>query len=382
MEKVEVREGKAKIIVPNPRLYLRDDGVYEPAWAPVFYNPRMMFNRDLAILILHYYSKNKYGGGLIVSDPLCGVGVRGVRIALEVGNVEKVYMNDINPTALEYAEENAKINGVEDKVTIECLDANISLRLLKLLREHPHYIDIDPFGSPTPFLDSAISAIKRGGLIGVTATDTATLCGLYRRACKRRYWAETVKVDFEKELGLRVLMGNIAMRAAAQDSYVRFILSYYADHYFRVYFEVGKGARRADETLEMVRHVQITPNQEVKLENECSGNVRIGPLWVGPLIDRNVVEGLLKNVEKLEYLASKNRIFKLLNMLMVEGEMPPFYYRLDKLCSRLRRSMPPIDKFLDKLRDLGYKACKTHFDYRGFKTDAPYPTIIECLKSL
>ena len=36
------------------------------------------------------------------------------------------------------------------------------------------YIDIDPFGSPNPFLAAAIGRITRNGIVAVTATDTAS----------------------------------------------------------------------------------------------------------------------------------------------------------------------------------------------------------------
>ena len=38
-----------------------------------------------------------------------------------------------------------------------------------------HWIDIDPFGSPVPFLDTAIQALARRGVLEVSATDTAAL---------------------------------------------------------------------------------------------------------------------------------------------------------------------------------------------------------------
>ena len=51
------------------------------------------------------------------------------------------------------------------------------------------YIDIDPFGSPVGFVDSAMRSIKNGGVVACTATDTAALCGVYPRVCQRRYGA-------------------------------------------------------------------------------------------------------------------------------------------------------------------------------------------------
>lgn len=38
-------------------------------------------------------------------------------------------------------------------------------------------VDLDPYGTPAMFLDSAMQSVKDGGLMLVTATDMAVLCG-------------------------------------------------------------------------------------------------------------------------------------------------------------------------------------------------------------
>ena len=37
-------------------------------------------------------------------------------------------------------------------------------------------VDLDPYGTAVPFLESAISAMADGGLLAVTCTDMAVLC--------------------------------------------------------------------------------------------------------------------------------------------------------------------------------------------------------------
>ena len=381
---IEVKEGKTKLRVPDPSRYLRDDGVYEPAWAPVFYNPRMTFNRDVAVAVLTLHSLRR-GGNLKVADPLAGLGARGVRFAVEVEGVDTVYINDINPEAASLAEVNAGLNHVKDRVIIESLDANVSLRLRRLTGEYLDYIDIDPFGSPVEFIESALYAVRLGGIVGVTATDTATLCGIYRDACRRRYWASCARVDFEKEMGVRILMGNIVLRAAAYDMFVDFKMAYYADHYFRVYFTVGRGAREADRRVEKVKFLEVKEGGEVSVVDSLEHGVKgvlVGPLWTGPLADSEFLAELRRIIDALDFLSTRDRARKLIEALLVEHTLPPYHYRLDRLCSRIKSSMPSISELTTKLRELGYNATRTHFDSRGFKTDAPYKEVIECLKSL
>lgn len=44
-------------------------------------------------------------------------------------------------------------------------------------------VDLDPYGSPSVFLDSAVQCVADGGMLMCTATDMAVLCGGNGEAC-------------------------------------------------------------------------------------------------------------------------------------------------------------------------------------------------------
>jgi tRNA (guanine26-N2/guanine27-N2)-dimethyltransferase len=48
-------------------------------------------------------------------------------------------------------------------------------------------VDLDPYGSPSRLLDAAVQAVGEGGLLLVTATDMAVLCGNNGEACYAKY---------------------------------------------------------------------------------------------------------------------------------------------------------------------------------------------------
>ncbi|MBC7113869.1 MAG: tRNA (guanine(10)-N(2))-dimethyltransferase, partial [Candidatus Methanomethyliales bacterium] len=56
MRLIEIKEGKTCLFVPDFTEYARK-GAYDPSRAPVFYNPKMEFSRDLAVLALRSYVK-------------------------------------------------------------------------------------------------------------------------------------------------------------------------------------------------------------------------------------------------------------------------------------------------------------------------------------
>ena len=378
---VIIKEGLVRAYVPNPEYYKRADGVYEPSWAPVFYNPRMEFNRDIAILFVNTID---YPHRMVVTDPLAGTGIRGIRYAIECPNIEKVYINDINPVAYELMEKNVELNKVENKVNIDNLEANLMLRYYSMMSVKFDLIDIDPFGSPIPFIDSALNALRNRGFLAVTATDTAPLTGTHPEACLRRYQARIIRTDFEKEIALRVLLASLAIRGAVFDYHMEVYLSYYADHYVRAYVRYEKSAKRATEMLKskigyivyctncLFRDTTLEPQENKNLCPICSSKtILLGPVWLGNLGRSGIVKKALLTLERLQ-LNTKNRIESLFKILEKEYTVTTPYYRLDKLCSRLRTSMPPIRDIINKIESLGYKALRTHFDNRGLRTNMPF----------
>lgn len=55
-------------------------------------------------------------------------------------------------------------------------------------------IDLDPYGCPSIFLDSAVQAIADGGLLLVTATDMAVLAGNSPETCHAKYGSVSLRM--------------------------------------------------------------------------------------------------------------------------------------------------------------------------------------------
>ena len=70
-------------------------------------------------------------------------------------------------------------------------------------------VDLDPYGSPTQLLDSAVQAVAEGGLLLVTATDMAVLCGNNGEACWGKYGSYPLHRPYCHEIALRILLAAI-----------------------------------------------------------------------------------------------------------------------------------------------------------------------------
>lgn len=383
MKSTIIVEGKTELEVPDPSSYTFQ-GRYAPFNAPVFYNPQMEFSRDLAVGALSVFAKSR-NRPISVCDPLAGIGARGIRYAKEIPSVERSVVGDLNEESIPVMLSNVRRNGLNGKVEVVKKEANL------LLAEHSEpgrrfdFIDIDPFGTPAPYVDSSIRAIKNGGMLAVTATDTAPLCGVHAKSCLRKYSAMPLRNEFCHETGLRILVGSVVRMAAKYDFGAFPILSYSVDHYFRSYFRLFLGAKKADSALENVGCLFYCRScmwretrgfgEPFPLTCEMCGNIldKAGPLWTGDLSDAAFLKDL--GGFDFSYMRTSKRISKMMPKLLSEVGMPTGYYVLDAVSKQLRISAPSIDRVIEKLRSVGHLACPTHFHPKGIKTDAP-PEIV------
>lgn len=71
--------------------------------------------------------------------------------------------------------------------------------ILKSKGHHMNVIDLDPYGSAAPFIDSAVQTISNGGLLCITCTDMAVLCASYPETCYAKYSSIPMKGDNSHE---------------------------------------------------------------------------------------------------------------------------------------------------------------------------------------
>lgn len=377
MEFVEVREGLARILVPKA------ERIYD---APVFYNPVMALNRDISVLAVGVLKPRT------VLDALSATGIRGIRYALETP-VEEVWLNDINEEAFNLILKNVRLNlGIdgervgekrfsfegEKKVIANLDDAN---RLMAEKFRYFDFLDLDPFGSPVEFLDTALRSVRRRGVLAVTATDTGVLCGAYRHACRRKYLAEPIRGELCHEAGLRILIGTVVRYAAKYDLGVEVLLAYYRDHYFRAFLELKSGARKADWSIERLGYLWQDENGRFGYENSFLSKRpgAYGPLWLGPLKTQEFVDEVLKLAN--EYPLAHKKTLPFLETISKELDVP-FHYDTHALARRNNLQVGKLAEIIETLRGKGYSATRTHFSPVALKTDAPFEEVLEALRSL
>jgi tRNA (guanine26-N2/guanine27-N2)-dimethyltransferase len=386
-----IHEGKVQVLVPRLSAYGVVPSDYAPSKAPVFYNPVMEFNRDLTVLAFKTY-QHLVDREISICEPLTSQGIRGIRFASEVNQVRTVLLSDINKHAYDLAAYNIKLNNLEDRIKIEFKDANCVLSCNASPKKRFDIIDIDPFGTPNPYLDSSFRALKNNGLLAATATDLASLCGVHSKACLRKYGGKPLRTEYCHELAVRLLAGCMGSVAAQHDIGMRVVFSHSSDHYIRIYAQIGYGCQKADESLKntgYIMHCFSCMHREIAhhpFSNfvcpECGGKMdHAGPLWTGSLNDSDFISQMMIENRNTAFRNSV-KITKLLNLIDNEVSAPVTYFVIDKLSQKLNLPAPSNQAFLAALKKAGFMAVPTHFNPRGIKTDAPALEMQKQLKKL
>lgn len=375
-------EGEVKVLVPKLEAFVSRRQEYASSKAPVFYNPVMELNRDFAVLAFQAYQR-LVNRQIIICEPLAGCGVRGIRLAREVKGVARVVVNDISERACQLAKYNVSLNRLDDKVEVHNEDANFLLSSYAAPRRRFDAVDLDPFGSPAPFLESAVRAVKDDGLLALTATDMAPLCGVHPKACLRKYNGKPLRTEYCHELAVRLLTGLVATVASRHGFAIAPVFSHSTDHYVRVYLRVKHGAREADKSLNKMGYLlhcfnclhRETLNMEDLFRRsvlcpECGSEMDYaGPLWLGELWNANFYELMVEEADRKKF-RRRRRLVKILALIGMELNAPITYYVLDKLCRKAGLPVPSVKKVVAELKNRGYEASPTHFHSKGVRTNA------------
>ena len=168
-----------------------------------------------------------------------------------------------------------------------------------LAREAFQWIDLDPFGSPMPFLDGAIQAIGRRGVLAVTATDTSgALCGSSWDAGRRRYGAQGVVDEWRHDTAVRILLGAIARIAAQHDRIIEPVLAMFDGHHVRVTVRILRSKSAASQvhaSLGWRCHHRSGPptfHPWDRPPEHLDRSSVSGPLWTGALGAPEVLQHL------------------------------------------------------------------------------------------
>lgn len=368
---------------------------------PVFYNPIQEINRSLTILCYSAFQKLKKSENndesLQILDSMAASGIRALRMAQFLTPPFQITANDLNPLAVKLMEENMKLNKISDSISLVNDDCSHLMIESSIKRRYFDIIDIDPFGTPNIFILPAMQAIRKNGLLAVTATDTPVLFGVREKACIRKYNIKPLRSSFSKEVGLRILLYYIARHAHPLMKAIKPLISVSFDHYIRVFVNIVKGEEAVESNIQDFGYILWCPHCDWRGNSDlnilgiskqcpnCGSNLKFGgPLWIGELHEPNFVKITREiNVEtSKEIIPSKLRIDRTLQRIFEEISLPIGYYDIHKIADSLQISVPSMKKIEKLVKSKGFSFARTHIEAHAIKSDINIATLKKILIEL
>jgi tRNA (guanine26-N2/guanine27-N2)-dimethyltransferase len=453
-ELITIVEGGTKILVPSMSLHSNIATKREP----VFFNSAAELNRDISVIAYRSFLSSsstthrdnfKNRDETTMADSLCGTGVRGLRVAVEVSEVDHVYLNDVNPLAIDVAKKSSAINHVEQKCHFSVNEAcNFLLGATRRndthssgtksgvkidrMRRRFKIVDLDPFGSPANYIDCMMRSVENGGLVSVTATDTAVLCGKHPEVCLRKYYGLPLNSSYSNEIALRLLISLVALTSSRLGISINPLFAHTNMHYIRLYAKAVLSNNLANKIFSNIGYIQHcfrcgnrTASIFQSLRETCelcqAKYNTAGWLWTGRIYDKEFVKEMMNktfplqrnginqahessgetanemneksknsqngykkkvanNSEKIQ--EKKNRFLqKLFSRCISEHDDIPYYFTSDEIASKMKIGPPPLSSIIERLTQAGFRTSHSGLNQTAFKTEAKINEIVTHFKS-
>jgi tRNA (guanine26-N2/guanine27-N2)-dimethyltransferase len=374
--------------------------------------------------------------GITIFEALAATGLRSVRYAQEIGGVRNIVANDLLPAAAASIRRNVEFNRLpEGLCTASHGDAVDVMHAHKKPSKQFDVVDLDPYGSAAPFLDAAVQSVAEGGLMCVTCTDMAVLCGKDSEACYAKYRSMPLKGKYCSEFGVRILLSTIEGHANRHKRYIEPLCSLVIDFYCRVFVRVRTSAQMVKRSaakqatvyqctgcdhyalspvgkvVERGNSVKFTPGTGPPVDKDCEFCQRTfkigGPIWAAPIHDASFVASMLADAHLalkapvrgvaaaaaavgspvpvsphtlVVPYATAERMVGMLTAVVAELPDVPLFYNLASLCSTLHAQMPKAALLRSAVLNAGYRCSQSHHDALALKTDAPMQVVWDILR--
>ena len=288
-----------------------------------------------------------------ILDALSATGLRALRYATELPFATSVTANDMDRNATKSIRINVEHNKLSKVIGVNTANAMAHMYSAAFPSDSSHgpnhvsakydVIDLDPYGTAAPFIDSALQALNDGGMLCVTCTDSGVFasCG-YAEKTYSLYGGMPIKGPHSHEGGLRLVLNSIASTASKYGLAIEPLLSLSIDFYVRMFIRVSRSPADvkflagktmlvydcdagcgAWSTQMLGRNVRQTGKKDIKgqennptfnfkhtiaqapsadrLCEHCRSKMHVaGPMWGGPLHNAAFVEKVLNDAKSAD----------------------------------------------------------------------------------
>ena len=318
-------------------------------WPGVFYNPHMRRCRDEFTALFKALKPRS------LIDAFAATGIRGLRYVWEGNRDAQAVFVDIDPNAVNNIKANLRrwpISGRVIKAPAE--------KVLPTLKAE--WVELDPFGTVSPYLPFAYQALARRGYLSLTTTDLPALCGVEPKACMRYYCAVPLGGRLCHETGLRIFLAEAVRMGWRYGFTMEPVASIYHRHYFKILLRHKGGSRDFDPhhiSMAYACHSCGYFDYERGTCPICGKPKKpIGPLWKGPMFQPPILPPYTKEDTSL-----------------------PYFYDTHLIASKHHLPLPSISTILERLKEKGFTATRTHISPTAVRTNADIGEFIDVFRA-
>lgn len=345
---------------------------------------------------------------LRILEALAASGLRALRYAREVDGVGSVIALDNDEVAVESCKRNIKLNGSIAATKVHPVHADARVYMLTHEKQFDA-VDVDPYGSPSVFLDSAVQTVADGGLLMCTATDMAVLCGNNGEVCHSKYGSYPVRGKYCHEMALRILLASIESHANRYKRYIVPVLSVSIDFYIRVFVRIYTSAKAVKASASKLSYLyqcvgcdafHLQPVGRITYKNDnarylpgsgpsilpecnhCGKRFNMGgPIWSEPIHDAEWIDLILRSLkESNKRYPAFDKVHGVVTAISEELLEVPLYLSLHSLCSTLKCTSPSASLFRYAIANAGYNISSSHALPLGLKTNAPMDVVWDIMR--
>lgn len=345
--------------------------------------------------------------GIQILDALAATALRSIRYVKEIPGVKQVVVNDLDEAAVQAAKRNTDYNQVDpSKIRVQQGDAIGAMHASSAAKQRFDVIDLDPYGSASPFLDAAVQCVQDGGLLCVTCTDMGVLSGGHPETCYAKYGSMPTKGKYLHEMALRIVLHALEAQANRYRRHIVPVLSLSIDFYVRLFVRVFTSAAEVKKACTKAAYVHqslgcgsffLHPVGKISRNNynpslstgdgvcpQTGKRFKIGgPIWSPPIHDTAWVESLLERSKDNPGPyppATTKRIHGMLTSVSEELPDVPLFYSLPDMCSTLHCNSPRMIDMQAALVNAGFRVSQQHKEPQAVKTDAPDDVVWDIMR--
>ncbi|CEG35452.1 -dimethylguanosine trna methyltransferase [Plasmopara halstedii] len=398
-----IREGNGVIIFPEQNQLTKEARKSaNAAGQGATFTPKDYTDEEIETRLVATAEEN----GIRIFEALSASGLRSIRYFQQIPGVKSILVNDMDPAAAENIKRNIALNNLPiDRVVPNEADATDVMYNHRKPMDQFDVIDLDPYGSASTFLDSAVQSVTNGGLLCVTCTDMPVLSGKQPEICFARYQALPNKSHYLHEMALRMVLQTIESSANRYARHIVPIASCSIDFYVRLFVRVFKSPVNVKKAMTKLSYVfQCVQCESFHLQplgvssgntyhasrgpivgqncDQCNGKYKMaGPIWSAPLHNRDIVLKIRDRVESSTTgFPTKPRLHGLLTTISEELVDAPLHYTLPGLCKVLHCSNPRMSQIKGAIRCAGYEVSQFHKVPEAIKTTAPNDVIWDIMR--